>query len=110
MKYIMTTALLMFFLAGKIPAQVIDFEIETTDAGDDLINITITMSGNNYASDISLWDKEPWNNGKEIKSVKDIEIQVYTFENLPKDNYIVIVTDSNGNSRGKPAGFSDNNE
>lgn len=62
-------------------------------------NITIKVICNNSPYTFSLFNKEPWNGGKEILSSSNIYENTYTFLNISRGNYFVCVIDSEDNTR-----------
>lgn len=108
MKYIFAFSILLL-ACFKGLAQIPNFEVKINEINSETVNIQIVISENNLIKDISIWDKEPWNGGTKIEAVENIETSDYEFHNLKKENYIIIVTDINGNSRIKPLNLLNNN-
>ncbi len=62
-------------------------------------DLNITVDGDQPPYIYQLFDKAPWEGGKELKrSDSTMDVQ-YSFINLKTGNYLVCVTDSEGNSK-----------
>jgi hypothetical protein len=99
--------LVMFFLILAIPnqlkAQYPKLEIKVTavkesEAGKGDAEIHISTEGEKPPYVYQLFDKAPWNGGKEIAKSNKIYETLYAFKNLTTGSYFVCATDNEENS------------
>ena len=95
--YILTVIL----TTGLKSSENLDFTTEVTDLSSGRINILITINSGDPDFIFSLWDGEPWENGSEIETSEKTNSLNYTFRNVVRKSYFVMVTDNEGLRRVK---------
>ena len=95
--YILTVIL----TTGLKSSENLDFTIEVTDLSNGRIDILITINSGDPDFIFSLWDGEPWENGSEIENSGKTNSLNYTFRNVIRKSYFVMVTDNGGLRRVK---------
>lgn len=103
-KILFLSSIIMIIMASTpIKAQYPKLEVKATaisesQPGKSDAQIQLVTEGERPPYVYQLFDKAPWNGGKELaRSEKTSEIQ-YTFKNLSPGNYFVCVTDSEESS------------
>jgi hypothetical protein len=100
---IISPFLILLMISNQLKAQYPHLEIKVTTvnesaAGKADAEIHITTEGEKPPYIYQVFDKAPWNGGKELaKSEKTNEIQ-YVFKNLTPGTYFVCATDNEENS------------
>jgi len=79
----------------------LDFTIEVVQTYDDKIDVIVTITSGEPEFTYSIWDKEPWEKGKEIESSGITYSTEFTFKNLRTKPYFVVVNDKRGFKRVK---------
>jgi hypothetical protein len=95
--------LVILFSSNRIKAQYPKLEIKVTvinesEAGKTDAEIQIITEGEKPPYVYQVFDKAPWNGGKELAKTQKINDSQYTFKNLSIGSYFVCVTDNEENS------------
>jgi hypothetical protein len=95
--------IIVFLIAGNINAQNPRLELKYTVVAESSINsgdaeIRLSVDGEQPPFTFQLFDKAPWEGGKEIASTEKTTLNQYSFTNLKNGKYLACVSDSNGNS------------
>jgi hypothetical protein len=101
---IINQLLLLLVITNQVKAQYPRLEItiavvaeSAVDVGD--AKIQIAVDGDKPPFVYQLFDKAPWEGGKELSASNKTSESQYIFLNLKNDNYFVCVTDSENNSK-----------
>jgi len=94
---------LIFFISNQLKAQYPKLEIKVTavkesEAGKGDAEIQINTEGERPPYVYQVFDKAPWNGGKELAKSKKIFESQYVFKNLTPGSYFVCATDNEENS------------
>ena len=98
---LLSLILITAFSGSFVVSEKLDFTTEVTQISENRIDIEVTILSGEPEFIYSLWENEPWENGKEIENSGTITSASYTFRNLDKKPYFVVVTDKNGLRRVK---------
>jgi len=98
---LLSLPLLIAFLSSFTSSEKLDFTTEVIQISDDRINIEVTILSGEPEFMYSLWNSEPWENGTEIENSGVVNSSVYTFRNLDRKPYVIVVSDKNGLRRVK---------
>jgi hypothetical protein len=79
-------------LFGQEPNINFTYKVDSTVINNNVAySISINIISGNYPINIYLFDKVPWNGGKEIKKEENNYVSSYTFSKLPKGNYFIVL-------------------
>ena len=76
--------------------ETLDFTTEVFQNTDDRIDIVVTILSGKPEFTYSVWNKEPWENGREIESSGKTYMTQHTFRNLKTQTYFIMVSDVTG--------------
>ena len=77
-------------------SETIDFTTEVVQISENRIDIIITLNSGEPEFTYSIWNKAPWENGKEIDNSGITNATQYSFRNMKKQTYFVMVSDAKG--------------
>ncbi len=101
-KYFYTLLGIIFFLFAFSKGIEIDIAVQPVDNKANKNNITITVMQGEPDLTYSLYDKEPWTQGGTlIKKSAPIPDYSYTFHNINKGTYYILVIDGKNNLKGR---------
>ena len=83
-KHIVLIALVFVLgsLNKAVSSEQIDFDLQVVQMADGKIDITVTITSGEGEYTYSLWNKEPWENGRELENSGETYNTVYTFNKI----------------------------
>ena len=98
---LLSLLLMVFISGGFMRSEKLDFTTEVIQIADDRIDIEVTILSGEPEFIFSLWDGEPWENGREIETSEKVSSTEFTFRNLEIKPYVMVVSDNTGLKRVK---------
>ena len=93
--------LIVVLSSSFVGSEGIDFTTKVTVISNDEINIEINIISGEPEFIYSLWENEPWENGREIENSGNTGSLSFTFNNLSRKPYFVMVSGKDGLKRVK---------
>ncbi len=98
---LLSLILITVFSSSFIRSEGINFTTKVNLISNDRIDIEITVISGEPEFTYSLWENEPWENGREIENSGKTGSFSYTFRNLSRKPYFVMVYGKDGLKRVK---------
>ncbi len=98
---LLSLILITVFFSNFITTENLDFSTEVIQISSDRIDVAVTILTGEPEFTYSLWDAEPWENGNEIETSGKTNSLNYTFSNLNRKPYFIVVSDKDGLRRVK---------
>ena len=108
--YLFSFVLIGIFSSSFIRSGGIDFTIKVNNVSMNTMDVEITIISGEPEFVYSLWENEPWEDGREIENSGNTGSFSYTFSNLSKKPYFVMVTGKDGLKRVKQIKLPADNE
>jgi hypothetical protein len=99
--YLFSLVLIGIFSSSFLRSEGIDFTIKVNNVSMNTMDVEITVISGEPEFIYSLWENEPWENGREIENSGTTGSFSYTFSNLSKKPYFVMVSGKDGLKRVK---------
>ncbi|MBN1599085.1 MAG: hypothetical protein JW894_12395 [Bacteroidales bacterium] len=96
-------SLLAVTVLSSFEKERLEFNTEVIDISDNRIDVIVTITSGKPDFIYTIWDGEPWEGGTEIENSGNTNTTEYTFRNLEKKTYVVMITDGYGLRCAKPA-------
>jgi hypothetical protein len=90
--FILVSCLVSSFTISKT----LDFTTEVVKNSDKRMDIIVNINSGEPEFTYSIWNKGPWENGREIENSGKTNLTQYSFRNMKIQNYFIMVSDARG--------------